>query len=356
MIIQIRHRNTLVRAGLFAITAWMIATLATPAFAQDDAPLGPPVVIATFLDHVAESGSFEPSAKAFVQKAWAERPADMSPVSFIPEALAVLSPRFKQGLDAMDEERYPAAEQIMHALAEADDPYLSLHAAAFELKSIVYQNRVLDGSALAEQLYAMIDRFEANTYLAGEITYLRGYCQLQKLEYEQAAETLAGLGRRYPEAPERLRMMAEQMTREIISRQEGSLGDVSDLMRYAGRELGHGRYEDDVAEKQEQAVALLDELIKQAEQQEQSGGGGGGGAQDPSSPRNQAPQQGANRSEAIPSPYGTTRLHDSPAARPGEMWGQMRPAEREAVLQPIRESFPGRYLELLEQYYRELSK
>lgn len=329
-------------------------SLASAALAQTESA-GPPIVIAAFLEHVAESDAFEPSARAFVQKAWSERPADESPVSFIPEALAVLSPRFKEGLDAMEEERYDAAQQIMHELAASDDPYLSLHAAAFELKAIVYQDNILAGAELADSLYALIDRFQANTYLGGEIAYLRGYCQLQKLQYAEAAESLAGLGRRFPEAPERLRMMAEQMTREIISRQEGSLGDVSDLMRYAGRELGHGRFEDDVVEKQERAVALLDELIKKAEESEQNSGGGGG-AQDPSSPRNQAPQQGANRSDAVPSPYGTTRLHESPTARPGEVWGQMRPAERDAVLQPIREAFPGRYLELLEQYYRELSK
>ena len=43
-------------------------------------------------------------------------------------------------------------------------------------------------------------------------------------------------------------------------------------------------------------------------------------------------------------------------ANPGEMWGSMPPAERERILQALRESFPSRYRQLVEQYYEELAK
>jgi predicted Fe-S protein YdhL (DUF1289 family) len=49
-------------------------------------------------------------------------------------------------------------------------------------------------------------------------------------------------------------------------------------------------------------------------------------------------------------------LRQSVRARPGEEWGKMRPEERERVMQALRQSFPSRYRQLVEQYYRELAK
>ena len=43
-------------------------------------------------------------------------------------------------------------------------------------------------------------------------------------------------------------------------------------------------------------------------------------------------------------------------ANPGDTWGAMPPAERERILQALRESFPARYRRLVEQYYEQLAK
>lgn len=326
-----------------------------------ETPAGPaPLAVLTFLDHVERSETFDARARQFVQKAWAERPAEARPDAFIPEALAVLSPRFKLALDALRDERYEEAARRMHELADAADPYLSWHASAFELKALVYLERTEQGQVLAETLYKHVEELSKLTFLAGEITYLLGYCQLQNLHYDEARQTLSGFAERFPDAPERLRMTAEQMVREIVARRKDGLGDVSDLMRYAGRELGHGRWDEPVTEKQREAVELLDKLIEEAERQEQSAASsaqGSGGSRSSGPPQStQIPSSPAQQSQVVAGPTRIGELRAAPVARPGQMWGKMRPAEREAALQPIRESFPGRYLELIEQYYRELSK
>jgi hypothetical protein len=41
---------------------------------------------------------------------------------------------------------------------------------------------------------------------------------------------------------------------------------------------------------------------------------------------------------------------------PGEAWGSMPDAEREKILQVLRDSFPGRYRALVEQYYKTLAE
>ena len=43
-------------------------------------------------------------------------------------------------------------------------------------------------------------------------------------------------------------------------------------------------------------------------------------------------------------------------ANPAEVWGTMPPAQRKRVLQALKDNFPARYRQLVEQYYEELAK
>ena len=38
------------------------------------------------------------------------------------------------------------------------------------------------------------------------------------------------------------------------------------------------------------------------------------------------------------------------------MWGQLPPAQRERILDSLRDRFPSRYRQLVEQYYRSLAE
>ena len=102
---------------------------------------------------------------------------------------------------------------------------------------------------------------------------------------------------------------------------------------------------------------MLDALIEEAQQREQSqsgsGSGGGGGSgnnggRSPSNPMQQSMLPGGRGQEGS--------LGEMRRASPGEVWGTMPPAERERVLQALRESFPARYRQLVEQYYEEMAK
>jgi len=140
---------------------------------------------------------------------------------------------------------------------------------------------------------------------------------------------------------------------------------VSDLMSQAGQRLGAGKPDTITQKAQIEAVALLDRLIEQAEQQEQQQqqsqckacGGKGcrlckktmvGAARKPSSP--------ARQSTVSPGPGGEGELHPASMARPGEAWGNMRPEEREKILQSLGKDFPSQYRQLVEQYYKQLAK
>jgi hypothetical protein len=155
------------------------------------------------------------------------------------------------------------------------------------------------------------------------------------------------------------------MLQEMAGRKPEGLGDVSDLMNYAGRQLKHARINEVVQTRQTRAVELLSKLIEEAEQREQEqqqqqqqqqqqnqqSDGKSGAPQG-----NQQPQRGADRSVAPPGEGRIGDLHSSSRARPGEQWGKMRPEERERVLQALRQNYPSRYRQLVEQYYKQLSK
>jgi hypothetical protein len=149
------------------------------------------------------------------------------------------------------------------------------------------------------------------------------------------------------------------------SRPSGTLRTVSDLMSQAGQRLGAGKPDTVTQKVQLEAVALLDRLIEQAEQQEKQQqqsqckacGGKGcrlckktatGVVRKPSSP--------ARQSTVSPGPGGEGELRPAGTARPGEAWGNMRPEEREKILQSLGKDFPSQYRQLVEQYYKQLAK
>jgi tetratricopeptide (TPR) repeat protein len=308
-----------------------------------------------FVAHVAGSERVDAQAKSFVAEQWAQRRQQDDPEAFLLEALAVISPDFRAALDAYDQQDYAAAATRMAALAGDADPFIAANAAAFEVKSLVEQEKLeealqrldaLDGNALA-----------AHTTLAPEMDYIRGFCQLHGLDYDAADRTLQSFLDKYPDAPARLTTTARQMLAELRTRQPDGISDVNDLMVFAGRRLSHGDSGERVQDRQARAVELLKKLIEEAEQREQqqsSGGGGGssggrGSQNQPNSPMQQSQLPGGSARD-------TGNRRPARIARPGEAWGMMPPAEREKVLQALRESFPSRYRQLVEQYYEELAK
>jgi hypothetical protein len=149
------------------------------------------------------------------------------------------------------------------------------------------------------------------------------------------------------------------MLAELKARNPRSLGEVSDLMTFAGRRLTRLLTDQPVRDAQKRAVDLLAELIRQAEQREKQqqqasagGGGSGRGGQRPGG----TPQSPAQQSMLPGGPSETGPLQPTPNARPGEAWGRMRPEERQRILQSLQQRFPSRYRQLVEQYYRQLAK
>lgn len=307
-----------------------------------------------FLKHVAQRAEVDAQTKAFIEKAWGERSADAAPQDFLLEALAVLSPRFRDGLDLYDDGAFDKAFEVMEALSSDADPFVAANARVFAIKCLVEQERLDEASARITAVLADTTSVDLYSHFASEVAFLSGYTALRNLEYDRAEKALQGMLRLFPNAPDRLRVTAGQMLAELRRREPEKLGDVADLMAFAGRRLEHQVTNESVQTRQQHAIDLLDKLIEEAEQAEQnssssSGSSGGNNQKSPSSPMPDSSLPGGSSG-------GPENLRTTRHIKPGEVWGSMPPAEREKILQSLRDSFPSRYRQLVEQYYQELSK
>lgn len=330
------------------------ALLCVPARGDDTAPVD------RFLASLDADSALPADATDLIRKTWAEcRNCDAD--EFLTQGLALLSPKLRQGLDAYDAERYGQCAGIMDELRSDANPFVAVHAAAYEIKALVAMDRLLEAGQLIEEILARPaggeDRTATYSYLAPEISFLHGFCLLADLRYGEAEDALLRFLRRYPDTSQRLLMAARQMLAELENRQPGQIGEIVDLMDFAGRRLTHGHTGQPVQGRQERIVDLLDRLIEEAEEQENSssnssssGGGGGGssGGPSPSTPMQDSQLPGGQAAEGA--------LQAGRRANPGDVWGAMPPDERERILQALRDNFPSRYRQLVEQYYEHLGK
>ena len=299
---------------------------------------------------------FDAETRREVARKWASRDEDYDPETFLIDSLADLSPKFRAGLDAYEDDDYAKAFAIMDELAREsatepnENPFLAANASVFAIKSVVEQRKYEEAGKRLDAFLVDPTAVDLFTCFAAETAFLKGYLELQNIRYDDAVASLQRMLDRYPNAANRLRTAARQMLAELRSRQPERIGDVNDLMIYAERQLGLYNTGPRVQERQKRAVDLLDQLIEEAESKEQSssGGGGGSGQQTPNAPMQDSELPGGGGADV--------HLRSARKVRPGEAWGAMQPAERDKILQALRDRFPSRYRQLVEQYYKELSK
>lgn len=307
-----------------------------------------------FVTLVQAESTIAAEARALIEKTWSECEG-CDGDEFITEGLVVLSNRFAAGLDAYDDDDYGQCASIMAELTGGDDPFLATYAGVYEIKALVAKELLPEAWERIKVLMADGgERVRRFSYFLAEMEFLRGFCLLGDLQYDEAADALEQFLREHPGASQRLTLAARQMLAELSTRQPGRIGEVVDLMTFASRRLTNEDSSQPVQVRQQRIIDLLDRLIEDAENQEQSSSSSSGGRGGSSKGRNSSnPMQDSSL------PGGSSSggpLRQSRRANPGDSWGSMPPADREQILQALKESFPGRYRRLVEQYYEELAK
>lgn len=320
---------------------------------------------AGFLQHLENLAPRYALAVETIRRGYRDRYGGPVAAAFVPDALTVLYPPYREALEAFDADRATEARQRLEPLRASEDPYLAANATYFYLRSLAGEGRMEEvEQALAPLLQTDAAAWGAEpetfTPYAPHLWFILACAQSADLRYAAALETLRGLAERFPDAPEAVRIGAGQLRIELERRERGTLGEVATIMGYSADRLRVADAGPRVREQQGEVIRLLDELIEQARSREQQGGGAAGSRRGAGGPRNQVPRTTpgapAERSEVVPGEGRIGELHGMPRASPGEMWGRMPPSERERILQSLRDRFPSRYRQLVEQYYRSLSE
>ena len=340
-----------IRTMTACVTVAVIAGLAASAQEPDRGPAD------RFVAALSPAPGLPADAVELIKTRWADC-ADCDPEEFLTQGLTLVSEEFRKGLDAYDADRYYNCSRQLAELTTDADPFLATNAAAYEIKSLVAIDQTLEA---AQRITRLLEdggeKLATYSYFSAEIEFLRGYCLLADLQYASASDALTHFLAQYPDAPQRLAIPARQILMELANREPGRIGEVVDLMQFSSRRLKNTDGGEIVQARQQKILDILDALIEEAEEQEKnacSAGAGGSGSQSqegqsPSNPMQDSMLPGGSFSEE-----GSMRA--ARRANPGEMWGSMPPAERERILQALRESFPSRYRQLVEQYYEELAK
>ena len=286
---------------------------------------------------------------------------DCDPGELLTQSLAVVSPRLREGLDAYEAQRYGDCIEIMAELRTDENRFVAVHAAVYEIKSLTAMERLLEAGQRIRALLADRSAAQSNaadySYFAPEIAFLDGVCLLADLQYDRAAEVLKRFLDDFPDASQRLTVPAQQMLAELANREEGEIGEVVDLMKFAGRRLSHQDAGETVRDRQQRIIDILGKLIEEARQQESSSNSSSSSGSSQSGSQSQ--QSPGNPMQQSQLPGGTAQegpLRERRRVNPGEAWGSMPPAQRDSILQALRDSFPSRYRQLVEQYYEELAK
>ncbi len=268
----------------------------------------------------------------------------------IHQALLLLYPDYRRADALLLNERLEAAAGAFDRLRGAKDTYLKAYATY--RYGVAQMNRERYEGAAAAFSEVLNDH---GRYVGCDVdaAFYLVICLGQSLEKEKAIVAANKFLEDYPDAPERYRKAMEQIRNELAQEWESPLYELAGRMNHVARKIEGGETGEPTQEKQKEIVSIIDELIRRAKEQEGNsdqdrGGGPPRGNDQPSSP--------ANRSQAPP---GSTRIGDlraKPKRKPGDQWGEMRDKEREEVLQALKEKFPDRYRELLEQYHKALAE
>ncbi len=316
---------------------------------------------AAFVAHLDSLAAGHGDAIAAIRERYGHLTDAGAAEGFVPEALAEIYPEFRAALDAYDRGALAEAEPRFAELKRSDDPYVAASAAYFDVRVLAERGMFEEAEAALREFSFANDGPISFTPYAPHMALVLATCQAANLRFDDAARTLADLASNVPDAPEPVAFGAGQLRVEMDRRERGTLGEVSNILRYAGDRLRIGDSEPRVRERQDDAVEILDKLIENAEKQEedqkkQQSGKGGRGRSGRGRSEQRRPQQPLEESAPIDGGAKTMDLHGVERADPGEMWGKMPPAEREKILQSLRMRFPSRYRQLVEQYYRSLAE
>jgi len=280
----------------------------------------------------------------------------------ISTSLTLVDKDFGTAMIALGQERPDAAVKRLRQSVKSKNPFVAAQSKYFLGRAYI-QQEIFEDALLP--LNDLLKNHRDHTLYAGEAEFLKGVCEAELLKRDEAIKTLeAFLQKHRWTASERMVTGAEVLLGDLRWIKDGTLEDVQQRMEFSGRRLKLADTSKPTQDEQEKIVNILNKLIEEAEKQENQGQGSGSGSgsgqgsgqgsgKGGSPSGNQMPGGPANQS-GLPGGPGRVGDLDKIAKNAAEPWGDLNERERAKVMSNMKDRFPERYRELLEQYYRGL--
>jgi tetratricopeptide (TPR) repeat protein len=271
------------------------------------------------------------------------------------ESLRLLYPEFKEALAALGEDNLGAAIVGLTKLRESADPYLAAEASYFLARAYLLDERFEEALPLLSDLEG---KWADKTANGGEVLFLRGVAEVALLRHKEAMETLQKFLTSYPEAPERMRVGAIRQLEQLKLFQEGTLSDVHLRMDFSRRKLTLEDTGNETRQQQDKIIEILAKLIKECEERECACRGSGSGKGQKQGKAGEGDGQAQGQGSQSGNSGGGSKGIDNDALKrlhrggPQSPWSQLRDKDRDPVYSAIKEKFPARYQQLIEQYYK----
>ena len=311
-------------------------------------------VLAGFEEVLQAREDTDPALLAAVAQLIADETTDPAALTDI---LREMHPAFGKALEAAADTESDAGVEQLKKLAASEDPFLAAESAYYLGRTLMARQR--NDDALPYFIKIQDDYFDQSLRV-GESIYYQGICEALTLQRDAASMSLNDFVDLYPDAPERLINDANDTISRIENVFDGSIEDVADHMDFVTNKLMLIEAGEETQEIQNDVIAMLDELIEQAEQPPESPGGSPQGAPSPSpgsqpgqnsgSGSGQSQQAGQN-AQAQQAPKVVRRIRGAANSK----WDDMRDRERGTeALSAMKSKYPSHYKELVEQYFRDL--
>jgi len=339
-------------------SAALAVVLACGGFAVAAEPVPETKVVDDFVKELKARKDIPAEVSAEAQKTIDELKADpYGRAILIGETLRLINPEFKDALASLGQEDFATATHKLLPLVKSDDAWLAAEASYFLSRSYILEERFEEALPLLEDLRG---KFAAKTVRGGESLFLTGIAEGQLLKRDQAVAALTEFIEKYPDAPERMRVGAFRQLEILKLVEEGTLSDVQLRMEFSRRRLALQDPGENTQEQQNKIIDVLAKLIKEAEERECNckGSGKGQGQKKSQGKPGEGESKGEGEGKQGGQQGGGSKGIDSDTAQrlhrggPTSPWSKLRDKERDPVFNALKEKFPGRYQELIEQYYK----
>ena len=341
------------------LAAILLLVLSTPVVA---ATADANAVLDQFVAAVQSNSSATDDQKKIVGelvKQLRSSPEDRS--AAITESLRVLYPEYKDALNALGEENLGAAIVTLTKLRDSADAFLAADATYYLARAYLLDERFEEALPLLGDLQT---KWAERTVQGGEVLFLKGVAEVAMLKHQEAAATLGQFLTEYPDAPERMRVGAMRQLEQLKLFQEGTLSDVQLRMDYSRRKLTLEDTGLDTRQQQDKIIDILSKLIKECEERECNCKGGGSGSGQKKSQgkgsEGESQAQGEGQGQQGNSGGGSKGIDSDSVKRlhrggPQSPWSHLRDKDRDPAFSAIKENFPARYQQLIEQYYKSFN-